>query len=119
VFAIFGFRTLESLLVATALTATSIAISIQVLTELGKMQSKEARLILGAAIVDDILAIAALSVVTTMVQTGNTSPDIISVIFLVIKILGLFAALLVLRFFALLPLKSVKIQACMFLGSII
>jgi Kef-type K+ transport system membrane component KefB len=94
VFVIFGFRTLESLLVATALTATSIAISIQVLTELGKMQSKEARLILGAAIVDDILAIAALSVITTMVQTGNTSPDIISVIFLVIKILGLFATLL-------------------------
>ena len=54
VFVAFGLKTLESLLVATALTATSIAISIQVLTELGKMQSKEARLILGAAIVDDI-----------------------------------------------------------------
>jgi Kef-type K+ transport system membrane component KefB len=54
---------LQSVLIATALTATSIAISIQVLTELGKMQSREARLILGAAIVDDILAIAVLSVV--------------------------------------------------------
>jgi hypothetical protein len=43
VFVAFGLKTLESLLVATALTATSIAISIQVLTELGKMQSKEAR----------------------------------------------------------------------------
>jgi Kef-type K+ transport system membrane component KefB len=95
VFFIFGFRKLESLLVATALTATSIAISVQVLTELGKMQSKEARLILGAAIVDDILAIAALSVVTTMVQTGNTQPDILNVTFLVLKILGLFAALLI------------------------
>src|ERR687883_37677 len=95
VFVAFGLKTLESLLVATALTATSIAISIQVLTELGKMQSKEARLILGAAIVDDILAIAALSVVTTMVQTGNTTPDIINVTFLVMKILGLFAALLI------------------------
>jgi Kef-type K+ transport system membrane component KefB len=95
VFVVFGFKTLESLLVATALTATSIAISIQVLTELGKMQSKEARLILGAAIVDDILAIAALSVVTTMVQTGNTSPDIADITFLVLKILGLFAALLI------------------------
>jgi len=95
VFVIFGFRTLESLLVATALTATSIAISVQVLTELGKMQSKEARLILGAAIVDDILAIAALSVVTTMVQTGNTQPDIFNITFLVLKILGLFAALLI------------------------
>ena len=42
------------------------------------MQSREARLILGAAIVDDILAIAVLSVVTTMVQTGNTTPEISS-----------------------------------------
>jgi Kef-type K+ transport system membrane component KefB len=59
------------------------------------MKSKEARLILGAAIVDDILAIAALSVVTTMVQTGNTSADIVDITFLVLKILGLFAALLI------------------------
>jgi Na+:H+ antiporter len=81
-------------LVATALTATSIAISVQVLTELGKMQTKEARLILGAAIVDDILAIAVLSVVTTMVQTGDTS-EIMDVIFLILQILGLFAALLI------------------------
>src|ERR671923_814336 len=94
-FAAFGVEALQSILIATALTATSIAISIQVLTELGRMQSKEARLILGAAIVDDILAIAALSVVTTMVQTGNTSPDIIDVSVLILKILGLFATLMV------------------------
>jgi Kef-type K+ transport system membrane component KefB len=91
----FGLEALESMLVATALTATSIAISVQVLTELGKMQTKEARLILGAAIVDDILAIAVLSVVTTMVQTGDTSPQITDVIFLILQILGLFAALLI------------------------
>jgi Kef-type K+ transport system membrane component KefB len=95
VFTTFGLEALESILVATALTATSIAISIQVLTELGKMQSKEARLILGAAIVDDILAIAALSVVTTMVQTGNISPNILDITFLIVKILGLFAVLLI------------------------
>ena len=91
----FGLDALESMLVATALTATSIAISVQVLTELGKMQTKEARLILGAAIVDDILAIAVLSVVTTMVQTGDTSPAVMDVIFLILQILGLFAALLI------------------------
>src|ERR687892_143830 len=94
VLTLFGLDALESMLVATALTATSIAISIQVLTELGKMQSREAKLILGAAIVDDILAIAVLSVVTTMVQTGNTTPDIVSIIFLILKILVIFAALL-------------------------
>jgi Kef-type K+ transport system membrane component KefB len=95
VFSLYGLEVLETLLIATALTATSIAISIQVLSSLGKMQTKEARLILGAAIVDDILAIAVLSVVLTMVQTGNTTPDIIEITFLILKILGLFVALLV------------------------
>ena len=95
VFSIYGLNAFETLLIATALTATSIAISIQVLTELGKMQSKEARLILGAAIVDDILAIAVLSVVVTIVLSGNTTPDIMEITLLILKILGLFAVLLI------------------------
>ena len=95
VFSLYGLEALETLLIATALTATSIAISIQVLSSLGRMQTKEARLILGAAIVDDILAIAVLSVVLTMVQTGNTTPDIMEITFLILKILGLFVAILV------------------------
>jgi Kef-type K+ transport system membrane component KefB len=94
-FAAFGVEALQAILIATALTATSIAISIQVLTELGKMQSKEARLILGAAIVDDILAIAVLSVVVTMVQTGNTQPAIFDIILLIMQVLGTFAAILI------------------------
>src|SRR5919205_3261989 len=94
-FEAFGINALESMLIATALTATSIAISIQVLTELGQMQSKEARLILGAAIVDDILAIAALSVVVTMVQTGNTEPAILDITILIMQVLGTFGAILI------------------------
>jgi Kef-type K+ transport system membrane component KefB len=94
-FTAFGIEALQSILIATALTATSIAISIQVLTELGKMQSKEARLILGAAIVDDILAIAVLSVVATMVQTGNTEPAILDIMFLIMQVLGTFATILI------------------------
>jgi len=94
VFTQFGLGGLQSVLIATALTATSIAISVRVLTELGKMQTKEAKLILGAAIVDDILAIAVLSVVTTMVQTGNMTPELINIVFLICKILIIFVALL-------------------------
>jgi Na+:H+ antiporter len=94
-FASFGIEALQSILIATTLTATSIAISIQVLTELGRMQSREARLILGAAIVDDILAIAALSVVVTMVQTGNTEPAILDITLLIMQVLGTFAAILI------------------------
>ena len=95
VFTLFGLEALESVLIATALTATSVAISVSVLTEFGKMQTKEAKLILGAAIVDDILAIAVLSVVVTMVQTGNMEPNVIDIIILILKILGIFAGLLI------------------------
>jgi Kef-type K+ transport system membrane component KefB len=95
VFTIFGLEGLQSILIATALTATSVAITVRVLTELGKMQTKEAKIILGAAIVDDILAIAVLSVVLTMVQTGNMDPNIFDIIFLILKILGIFTALLI------------------------
>lgn len=99
VFTAFGVEALQATLIATSLTATSIAISIQVLTELGRMHAPEARLILGAAIVDDILAIAVLSVVTTMVQTGNLTPNVVDITFLILKILGIFAALLVATIF--------------------
>ena len=90
-FTLFGLGALQSVLIATALTATSIAISVRVLTDLGRMQTEEAKLILGAAIVDDILAIAVLSVVTTMVQTGNMTPNLVDITFLILKILGIFA----------------------------
>jgi Kef-type K+ transport system membrane component KefB len=99
VFTAFGVEALQSTLIATALTATSIAITIQVLTELGRIHAPEARLILGAAIVDDILAIAVLSVVTTMVQTGNLAPSAVDITFLILKILGIFAALLIATIF--------------------
>ena len=95
IFTIYGLQGLQSILVSTALTATSVAITVSVLTELGKMQTKEAKIILGAAIVDDILAIAVLSVVVTMVQTGNMAPNIIDILFLILKILGIFVALLI------------------------
>jgi len=94
VFSLFGLEALQAMLVATALTATSIAISIQVLSQLGKLHAPEARLILGAAIVDDILALAVLSVVTSMAQHGIII-DPVEITFLILKILGLFAALLV------------------------
>jgi Kef-type K+ transport system membrane component KefB len=95
IFTIYGLHGLQAILVSTALTATSVAITVSVLTELGKMQTKEAKIILGAAIVDDILAIAVLSVVVTMVQTGNMAPNIIDILFLILKILGIFVALLI------------------------
>lgn len=96
VFQMFGFGALESMMIATALTATSIAISIQVLSEFGKIKSPEARLIIGAAVIDDILAIAILSVVTSLGSGGEiVEIDIMDVIFTILQVLGFFVIMLV------------------------
>ncbi len=97
VFEIFGFDALQSMLIATALTATSIAISIQVLSEFGKLKTPEARLIIGAAVVDDILAIAVLSVVTSIAggDGGIEQIDIMDVTVTILQVLGFFAIMLV------------------------
>ncbi len=100
VFTAMGVEALPAILVATALTATSIAITVQVLAQLGRLQSKEGRVMLGAAVADDVLAIAVLSVVLTMVQTGNISFEATSVVFLLLQILGIYAALLLASAFA-------------------
>ena len=96
VFQMFGFDALQAMMIATALTATSIAISLQVLTEFGKIKTPEARLIIGAAIVDDILAIAVLSVVTSLgVDGGVDSIEITEVMIKILQVLGFFAAMLI------------------------
>ena len=94
VFQLFGFDAFQSMLIATALTATSIAISVQVLSEFGKLKSPEARLIIGAAVVDDILAIAVLSVVTSF--TGGVDQiDVVDVTITILQVLGFFAVMLI------------------------
>lgn len=101
VFQAFGFDALQSMLIATALTATSIAISIQVLSEFGKLKTREARLIIGAAVVDDILAIAVLSVVTSLAtgEAGTIDVDITEVTITILKVLGYFGAMLITAIF--------------------
>jgi len=97
IFQAFGFDALQSMLIATALTATSIAISIQVLSEFGKIKTPEARLIIGAAVVDDILAIAVLSVVSSIAGSdgGVDNIDIMDVTWTILQVLGFFAIMLI------------------------
>jgi Kef-type K+ transport system membrane component KefB len=56
----FGFK--ASVFIGTALTATSIAITANVLREMGKLQTETAKAIIGAAVIDDVLALLALSI---------------------------------------------------------
>ncbi|MGX2041199.1 cation:proton antiporter [Methylocaldum sp. MU1018] len=59
---LFGRPLLESLFIGGALTATSIGITIRVLTDLRQRHSHEAQLVLGAAVIDDILGVVLLAV---------------------------------------------------------
>ena len=68
---IFDIPTLPALFAGAALTATSIGITAKVLQDLGRLQSKEGQIILGAAILDDILGIVVLAIALSLVETGS------------------------------------------------
>ena len=62
---------LESAFIGTVLTATSVSITVETLREMGKLRGRVGASILGAAIIDDILGIIALTVITSF-----TAPDV-------------------------------------------
>ncbi len=79
-FYFFALPLTPALFAGAALTATSIGITAKVLQELGKLQSKEGQIIIGASILDDILGIVILAVVVALVETGNVAPSKIIVL---------------------------------------
>lgn len=93
-FLLLGFGGPASLIVGTALTATSIAISIETLRELKHLNTPEGKLVVGAAVVDDVLAIAALGVVSSIIASGQTSVDFLYAAGLVGSVLLVFAGLI-------------------------
>lgn len=61
--------------VGTVLTATSVAITVSVLKELGKINTKLGTTIVSAAIIDDVIGIILLSVVTGFAKSGNVEAE--------------------------------------------
>ncbi len=66
-----GYEWTQSMFVAAAFVATSAGITARVLQELGALQRQESRVILGAAVIDDILAMLLLGIVTAL-QSGES-----------------------------------------------
>ena len=64
---------LQAVFVGATLTATSIAVSARTLNDLGRLKSSEGSIILGAAVLDDILGLVILSVVVGLARTGSVS----------------------------------------------
>jgi len=67
----FGFPWLASLFIGTIFSATSISISISVMNEYHYLETKEGTVILGAAIVDDIIGVLMLSLLVGFMSGGN------------------------------------------------
>jgi len=66
----FNYDFKASVFIGTALTATSIAVTANVLKEMGKLGSDSAKAIIGAAVVDDILALLVLSLSESLVSSS-------------------------------------------------
>jgi Kef-type K+ transport system membrane component KefB len=68
-----GHPSMVAVFVGAALTATSVGITARVLADLSRLHDAAARIVLGAAVVDDILGLIILAVVTGVAQTGAVS----------------------------------------------
>jgi len=82
-----------ALIVGAALTATSIAITMRTLEELGALDSIEGRLMINAAVIDDVLGLIVLSIVISIITTGVT-PSPAEATWVVLRTLGLWLGLL-------------------------
>ncbi len=80
---IFHVPTIAAIFAGAALTATSIGITSKVLSEMGQLKSKEGQIIVGAAIIDDVLGIIVLAVVASLAKTGSV--DVMNVGYLIVS----------------------------------
>ena len=80
---VFHVTAIPAIFTGAALTATSIGITSKVLSELGQLKSKEGQIIVGAAVIDDVLGIIVLAVVASLAKTGEI--DVTNVIYLIVS----------------------------------
>ena len=67
-----GWGTCMSIMAAATLTATSVGITARVLSDLGRLRDPEGQIILGAAVIDDILGLLILAVVAAGLRAGRS-----------------------------------------------
>lgn len=75
---------LQNAFIGVILTATSVSITVETLKELGKLKTRSGNAILGAAIIDDILGIIALTIITSLADSS------VSLAMVLLKIVGFF-----------------------------
>lgn len=84
------FKVPQTLFLATSLAVTAVPVAIKVLMDLGQLTSRIGRVIVGAALIDDVIGLLLLAVLTGMIGTGSASVNLVSVAILMAKILLFF-----------------------------
>jgi Kef-type K+ transport system membrane component KefB len=74
----FGLQNMECIVAGAALTATSVGITARVLNDLGRLHAPESQIVLGAAVIDDILGLIILTVVSGMTKGTELAPGTIA-----------------------------------------
>lgn len=88
---LFDLSLLTSLFVGGTLTATSIGVTVRVLRDLQRQQSREAEIVLGAAVLDDILGVILLALLFEFSVSGSISIGNASKVFIFIMLFMLMA----------------------------
>jgi Kef-type K+ transport system membrane component KefB len=78
-----GYPSREALLVGAALTATSIAITVKVLKDIDKSKTSESGILIGAAVIDDVLGLIVLAIVQGVAKSGELDFVGISIVTLI------------------------------------
>jgi Kef-type K+ transport system membrane component KefB len=93
-FYIFDLSMLTSLFVGGALTATSIGITLRTLSDIGRHQSSEGQIVLGAAVLDDILGVILLALLYDLSISGSLSIESAAKVFLFVGLFFMLAPIL-------------------------
>lgn len=82
----------RNIFIGVILTATSVSITVETLREMGKLSTDAGNAILGAAVIDDVLGIIALTIITTLGgQNGGGETPSIGLVLLKILLFFVFA----------------------------
>ena len=117
---------LVALTIGATLTATSVGITARVLSELGKLKAIESKVILGAAVIDDVIGLIILAIVGGLISSSNLGQDVSiefsSVAIITGKAFGfLFLAIVIGRLFTtklFIFIHSLKARGSLLLGAL-
>ncbi|GHT60731.1 sodium:proton antiporter [Endomicrobiia bacterium] len=92
VFLRFGLTSHQAIFAGAVLTATSVGITARVFMDLNRLETKEAKIVLGAAVIDDVVGLVILTIVLKLVQGGKVTTGMVAsvsgtaILFLVLSV---------------------------------